>query len=565
MALVETMKRVGLFFALLFGLCLAMPASGFAAEPADQVYLNGNIYTAEDAGPKAQALAIVGQKLVYVGSNEGAREYVGAKTKVFDLKGKTVIPGLIEGHMHYTREGMFLLQVNAFWLPKEEILAKIKEEAERLPAGTWIVGSGWNQEVWPDRKFPNKAELDAVAPNHPVALTRTDGHAIWANSKALEAAGIANDTPNPEGGVIEKDARGETTGIVYETAMVLIRSKIPSLSAERLNEAILKAQDELLSYGITTSFSAGNMTMDSVDDIQAMKNLYKQGLLKIRIYALANVEHAARLLAKGPEIGLFDNRLTVRGIKFYIDGSLGSRTALLLEDYSDKPGSRGVVRTQPDKLLKDYQLYGNAGFQLCTHAIGDQGVRTVLDLYEQVLNMYPKKDHRWRIEHFQHVTQQDIDRTAKLGVIPAMQSVHATSDKNMAEDRVGPDRIKYGYAWRKVINAGIKFVNGSDAPIEKVNPYHGLYAAVTRMDRDGQPPGGWYPEEKLTREEALKSFTIWAAYGQFEDNIKGSLKKGKLADFVVLDRDYMTCPESEIKDINPLLTVLGGEAVYKKN
>ncbi len=565
LALVLTMKRIGLVVALFCVLCLAVPPAGFAAEIADQVYLNGNIYTVEANGPKAEALAIVGQKLVYVGSNEGVRDYVGAKTKVFDLKGKTVIPGLIEGHMHYTREGMALLQVNAFWLPKEEILAKVKAEADRLPAGTWIVGSGWNQEVWPDRKFPNKAELDAVAPNHPVALTRTDGHALWVNSKALEMAGIDKSSQAPEGGVLEKDAAGELTGILYENAMAMVRSKITALSTERLKEAILLAQKELFSYGLTSALSAGNMTMNSVQDIQNMKDLYKSGELKIRIYAMVNVEHAAPYYKSGPEIGLFDDRLTVRAIKFYADGALGSRTALMLADYTDRANWRGVERTSRDKLLEGFRAAAKNGFQLSIHAIGDAAVRNSIDLYEQVMKEYNvDPDHRWRIEHFQITTPSDIDRVAKLKIIPAMQTVHATSDKNMAENRIGSERIKYAYAWRKIINAGLVIPNGSDAPIELVNPYHGLYAAVTRMDRDGKPAGGWYPEEKLTREEALKSFTIWAAYGQFEENIKGSLKKGKLADFVVLDRDYMTCPAGEIKDISPLLTVVGGEVVYKK-
>jgi len=545
---------------------LTEPAGGFAAESAEQVYLNGNIYTVEDNQPKAQAMAVTGPNLVYVGSNEGVKEYIGAKTKVVDLKGQTVVPGLIEGHMHYTRQGVSLLQVNAFWLPKEEIIAKIKAEAERLPEGTWIVGSGWNQEVWPDQKFPNKAELDAVAPNHPVTLTRTDGHALWVNSKALAVAGVDKSSEVPTGGVLEKDNNGELTGILYENAMAMIRSKITPLSTERLKEAILLAQKELFSQGLTSALSAGNLTMDSVQDIQNMKDLYKSGQLKVRIYAMVNVDHAAPYYKSGPEIGLFDDRLTVRAIKFYADGALGSRTALMLDSYEDRANWKGVERTTRDELLESLREAAKHGFQLSIHAIGDGAVRNSIDLYEQVMKEYNVgSNHRWRIEHFQITTPSDIERTAQLKIIPALQTVHATSDKNMAETRIGPERMKYAYAWRKIINAGLVIPNGSDAPIEIVNPYHGLYAAITRTDRDGQPAGGWYPEEKMTREEALKSFTIWAAYGQFEETIKGSLKEGKLADFVVLDRDYMVCPESEIKDISPLMTVVGGEVVFKKN
>jgi len=558
-------KKTGLLTVLCLMMLFAMSTACLAAEAADQVFLNGNIYTVEAGQPKAAALAITGQKLVYVGSNEGAQEWVGAKTRVVDLKGKTVLPGLIEGHLHYTREGVKLLQVDAFWLPKEEIVAKIKAETEKLPAGSWIVGIGWNQEVWPDRKFPTKAELDAVAPNHPVALTRTDGHSLWVNSKALEMAGVDKSTVVPAGGVIETDANGELTGILYENAMALVRSKITAPTTERLKEAILLAQEEMFSFGLTSVMSAGNGTMNSVQDIANMKDLYKSKQLKIRIYAMVNVEHAQPYYKSGPEIGLFDDRLTVRAIKFYADGALGSRTALMLEDYTDRANWKGVERTSRDLLLDGFRNASKAGFQLSIHAIGDGAVRNSIDLYEQVLkeNNIPA-DHRWRIEHFQVTTPSDIDRVAKLKIIPAMQTVHATSDKNMAENRIGPERIKYAYAWRKIINAGLVIPNGSDAPIELLNPYHGLYAAVTRMDRDGNPPGGWYPEEKMTREEALKSFTIWAAYGQFEEKIKGSLKQGKLADFIVIDRDYMTCPASEIKDITPLMTFVGGELVYKK-
>jgi hypothetical protein len=540
---------------------LAAPADNTA----ETVYVNGNIYTVEARQPKAQALAVVGQELVYVGSDKGAKKYVGAQTKVVDLQGKTVLPGLIEGHMHYTREGAMLLQVNAFWLPKQEIIAKIKAEADRLPAGTWIVGTGWNQEVWPDKKFPNKADLDAVSPNHPVSLTRTDGHALWVNSKALEMAGIDKTTATPEGGVIEKDASGELTGIFYENAMAMVRSKITPLSTARLKEAMLLAQAEMFSYGLTTSMSAGNMTMNSVEDVQNMKSLYGTGELKIRIYAMINGEHAAPYYKSGPQIGLFNDRLTVRAIKFYADGSLGSRTALMLEDYSDKHDWKGVARTSNEKLLEYARTASRAGFQVATHAIGDGGVHNVIDQYEKVLKEDKvTPDHRWRIEHYQVTTAADLERTAKLKIIPVMQATHATSDKNMAETRIGPERIKYAYAWRKVIKAGMVIPGGSDAPIELINPYHGLYASVTRMDREAKPLGGWYPEEKMTRAEALKSFTIWPAYGQFEEKIKGSLKAGKLADFVVIDRDYMKCPESEIKDINALMTVVGGEVVYKK-
>lgn len=318
----------------------------------------------------------------------------------------------------------------------------------------------------------------------------------------------------------------------------------------------------MFAYGITTSMDAGS----GLEDIQYIKDLYETGDLKIRLYVMVDSgESAEAYYEKGPEVGLYGNRLTIKCIKFYADGSLGARSAWMLEEYSDRPGHVGNGRYTDEEFYELIKEARENGFQVATHAIGDAAVRQVVDTYEKVLNEMPQKDHRYRIEHFQIATLEDIQRIADIGIVPAMQSVHATSDKNMAEDRVGPERIKGGYAWRKVIDAGSVIPNGSDAPVELVNPYHGLYAAVTRSGRDGEPAGGWYPEECMTREEALRSFTIWAAYGQFEDHIKGSLEVGKLADFVVLDRDYMVCPARDIKDILPLMTVVGGEVVYVKD
>ncbi|MBO8129248.1 MAG: amidohydrolase [Peptococcaceae bacterium] len=528
-------------------------------QKADTVYLNGNIYTLNKDRPEAAALAVKGQYLIYVGDNQGAQEFIGQDTKVVDLEGKTVLPGLIEGHMHYSRLGQRLLQLDTFWKPKEEILAAVQAEARRMPHGRWILGHGWNQEVWPGNEFPTKEELDAAAPHNPVALTRTCGHAVWVNSKALELAGINKDTPNPEGGEIFRDEQGNPTGILTDTATVLITGKIPPFGEEEQKQALLRAQSELFSYGITSAVDAGA----GVSDIRLMKELYQSGDLKIRLYVMVNTgEDAEIYYQKGPETGLFGNRLAVNCVKFYADGSLGARSAWLLSEYSDRPGHFGSPRYTGDilyQLVKEARQYG---FQVATHAIGDAAIRQCVDVYEKVLNELPLADHRYRIEHFQIAMREDIQRIAALGVIPAMQAVFATSDKNMAEKRLGTERIKGAYAWRKVIDAGSIIVNSSDAPVEAVNPYYGLHAAVTRTDLEGNPPGGWYPEEALTREEALKSFTIWAAYGQFEETIKGSLEAGKLADFVVIDRDYMTCPPEEIKDITALMTVVGGETVF---
>jgi predicted amidohydrolase YtcJ len=558
------MQNKKVIFILLIAMFTTLfPVQVFADDViADTVYVNGNIYTVDEVFSKAQAIAIKGQYIIGVGSNEDVKRFVGESTKVIDLQGKTVIPGLIEGHMHYPGEGQKLLQLDLFWKPKDVILAAVKAEADRLPDGEWITGGGWNQEVWDIPEFPSKEDLDEVAPNNPVALRRTCGHATWVNSLALEIGGITKDTPNPQGGEILKNENGDPLGILTDTAASFVTSKTPPLTAERKKEALLLAQDELFSYGLTTSMDAGS----SVEDIQQMKELYESGDLKIRLYVMVDSGPDAEIYyEKGPEVGLYGNRMTMNCIKFYTDGSLGARSAWLLEEYSDRPGHVGNSRHTYDEFYELVKAARDNGFQASTHAIGDAANRQVVDIYEKVLKENPLDDHRYRIEHFQIATLEDIQRIADLEIIPAMQAVHATSDKNMAEDRVGPERIKGGYAWRKVLNTGNIIVNGSDANVELVNPYHGLYAAVTRKGRDGEPEGGWYPEECMTREEALRSFTIWAAYGQFEENIKGSIEVGKLADFVVLDRDYMTCPDSEIMNILPLATIVGGEVVYEKD
>lgn len=558
------MRNRKLIFVLLIAMLTTLfPVQVFAETViADTVYTNGNIYTVDESFSKAQGIAIKGQYIIGVGSNEEVKKFVGATTQVIDLKGKTVIPGLIEGHMHYPGEGQKLIKLDVFWKPKDVILAAVKAEADRLPDGEWITGGGWNQEVWDVPEFPTKEDLDAVAPNNPVALRRTCGHATWVNSLALELGGVTKDTPNPQGGEILKDENGEVLGILTDTAAGFVTSKVPPLTEERRKEALLLAQEELFSYGLTSSMDAGS----GVVDIQEMKELYESGDLKIRLYVMVDSGSDAKAYYEiGKEVGLYDNRLTMNCIKFYTDGSLGARSAWMLEEYSDRPGHVGNSRHTYDEFYELIKEARENGFQVATHAIGDAANRQVVDIYEKVLKEMPQNDHRYRIEHFQVATLEDIQRIADLDIIPAMQAVHATSDKNMAEDRVGSERIKGAYAWRKVLNTGNIIVNGSDANVELVNPYHGLYAAVTRMGRDGEPVGGWYPEENMTREEALRSFTIWAAYGQFEEEIKGSLEVGKLADFVVIDRDYMTCPSRDIKDILPLATIVGGEVVYAKD
>lgn len=537
------------------------------AEAADSVYRNGNIYTVDEKQPTATALAVKGDRLVYVGGESGVNAYIGTNTKVIDLKGKTVVPGVAEGHMHIAGLGQSLLMIDAFWKPKDVILAAVKAEAEKAEPGAWIQGRGWMNTIWEDKNYPSKEELDAVAPDNPVILTRADGHMIWVNSKALELAGITKDTPNPQGGEYLKTASGELLGCITDTATDPIESLIPAFTTEEQRKAILLAQDQLFSYGITSAMNAGTGVGELKD---VYRYLYENGKLKLRIYALMSLpstegEQAAYIQSNPIQTGLYNNHLDVRAVKLFADGSLGARSAAMLKDYSDRAGHIGNYRNTDQEMYDLVKLAYDAGYQVATHAIGDGGNHQVLNAYEKVMKENPKTDPRLRIEHFQIVSLDDIQRAIKLGVLPSMQTTHATSDMLMAEDRVGSERIKGGYAWRTIIDGGSIIINGSDAPVELVNPWHGLYAAVTRKNRLGEPPEGWYPNQCMTREEALKSFTIWSSYGEFNEKIKGSLQVGKLADFVVIDRDYMTCPAEDIKDIQVLITVSGGEQVYTRD
>jgi len=532
--------------------------------PAHTVYLNGNIYTVDEQNPIASAMVIADDRFTFVGSDQTAKEYINDQTTVLDLKGKTILPGLIDAHAHFSGVGNRKMKLDAFWKPKRDILDAVRKAVHFAEKGEWIEGRGWNQEVWDPSDYPTRAELDAVAPDHPVYLERTDGHAAWVNSRALRIAGITKETINPPGGEIIRDAVGVPTGVLVDTAKLPAFDKIPPFTEQKALQALDMAQEEFLSHGLTGVHDAGS----DLETIERVQRLYDAGRLSIRLYVFMRIPDGSTTLgeefyAPGKQIGLYHNALTIRGIKISIDGTLGSHGALMLEEFADRSdGYLGLQRVSHRRLLAVVQQAHQAGFQMAIHAIGDAANRQALDVYEQVLKDNPQPDHRHRIEHAQVVALEDIPRFSRLGVIPAMQAVHATSDKNMAEKRVGPQRIKGTYAWRKFLETGAIIPNGTDAPVEMVNPFHVLFASVTRQSSDGEPAGGWYPAEKMTRAEALKSYTIWAAYAAFEEHIKGSISAGKLADFIAIDRDYMKCADSEIRDIRLLQTILGGEVVF---
>ncbi|WP_339813126.1 amidohydrolase [uncultured Imperialibacter sp.] len=539
---------------------------------ADMVIWGGNIYTAV-GGQKAEAVAVTGDSIIYVGGKDGAEDMVGPETQVIDLEGKTMTPGFIESHAHIMGVGYNLMNVDLMATTSyEELVAQVKKAAEETPEGEWILGRGWHQDKWikPAERmvdgFQTHHLLSEAVPNHPVFLSHASGHAGFANAKAMELAGITKETKTPDGGDIFRDINGEPTGLFNETAQGLIRAAIPENTMEKQQRALELAVQACLELGITSFQNAGA----GKDDIELFKQFAEEGKLKIRLYTMLS-GHDQNLLEeyydKGPEIGLGDNHLTVRSIKLYSDGALGSRGAWLLEEYSDMPGVFGHNVTPMEEIEKVTNEGLAAGFQICTHAIGDRGNQEVLDIYEAALKNNPEKakDSRFRIEHAQHLDLADIPRFAELGVIAAMQAIHMSSDRPWAINRLGEKRIVDGaYVWQKLLQSGAKVINGTDAPVEPLAPLPSFYASVTRKTLKGTPEGGYEADQKMTREQALVSYTLDAAYGAFEEDIKGSIEVGKLADFTVFDKDIMTIDEKNILDTQVMMTIVGGEVLFEK-
>jgi len=535
-------------------------------QPVDLVLTNGVIHTVEEKNPAAQAIAIAGDRIVFVGSTAAAQNWVSGQTRVIDLRGKTVVPGLTDSHYHFQGVGKRAFDLNLDGCKSlDEFLSRIQNWTTGKQPDDWITGRGWMEEDWLDKKFPTRTELDRIVPELPVYLNRADGHMALVNSKALELAGITESTPNPAGGEILKDPRGKLNGLLVDKAMSLVARHIPSNSAEMQEKFALQANAAALAYGLTTIHDAGS----GWDTINLWKRLYNEGKMQIRIdeFVRGPGDDVETLLQKGPEIGLFENHLTIRGIKISIDGALGSRGAALLENYSDE-NTRGLFLWQDDQVYPTIKAATEKGLQVAIHAIGDAANRKVLDLYERAFNEVPVEkrkiaDPRFRIEHAQIVDPADIPRFKKLGVIPSMEASHAIGDLHFAIRRLGLNRLSGAYAWRTFIDQGNYIAGGSDAPVEEGNPMIEFYASVARRDTTGFSTAGWHPELRMTREEALKSLTIWGAMAAFEEDLKGSLAPGKLADLVVLDRDLMTAPENELFQIKVLLTMVGGKIVHQ--
>jgi len=551
-----------------FALAAFAPAAIEAQAKADLVLVNGKIYTVDNARPIASALAVRGGRVLFVGSDAEARVLANASTRVIDLNGKTVIPGIVDAHAHLLGLGNTLARVNlAGSTSYDEVIDRVKGFSKDVKPGEWILGRGWDQNRWTSKEFPTHDALSRAFPNNPVVLTRIDGHALLANAKAMELARVSAATADPEGGRIMRLASGAPSGVFVDKAQSLIGRAVPQPTRADTRKAILAAITESNRWGLTGVHDAG----ESAETIGIFEELAKAGSYNLRNYVMLSdpgepgSPAALRnpYLRRGPQSALYDGHLWVRAIKLYADGALGSRGAALLAPYADEPTNSGLLVSRPEHLRAWAETALRSGFQVNVHAIGDRGNRVVLDAFESALRTVPTADHRFRIEHAQVLSPEDIPRFAKLGVIPSMQPTHQTSDMRWAEARVGPQRIRGAYAWRSLLNTGVVIPSGTDFPVEEVNPLLTFHAAVTRQDPTNWPVGGWYPEQKMTREEALQSMTIWPAYAGFQESMLGSLTPGKYADFVVLDRDIMRIPDTEIIATRVVSTWIGGKRVYE--
>ena len=551
-----------------FALVTIAPAVLGAQMPADLVLVNAKIYTVDNARPVASALAVRGGRILFVGSDAEARSLANASTQMLDLHGATVVPGIIDAHAHLLGLGNRLERVNvAGSTSYGEVIERVKSWSRDVKPGQWILGRGWDQNRWTSKEFPIHDALSLAFPNNPVVITRVDGHAMLANAKAMQLAGVSATTTDPEGGRIIRLSSGSPSGVFVDNAQNLIGRAIPAPTKGGTRRAILAAIAECNRWGLTGVHDAG----EDAETIGIYEELAKAGNYNLRNYVMLSDPGEPGMppalgnpyLRRGPQSALYDGHLWVRAIKLYADGALGSRGAALLAPYDDEPTNSGLLVSKPEHIRAWAEASLRGGFQVNVHAIGDRGNRIVLDAFEAALRVVPKADHRFRIEHAQVVSLGDIPRFARLGVIPSMQATHQTSDMGWAEARVGPQRILGAYAWRSLLNTGVVIPNGTDFPVEEVNPILTFHAAITRQDPANLPAGGWYPEQKMTREEALQSMTIWPAFAGFQESVLGSLTPGKYADFVVLDRDIMHIPDTEILGTRVVSTWIGGKRVYE--
>ena len=557
-------RRAAACFSLCF-LTLFLLVSSLSAQTsgADLLLLNAHVVTMNDKQPSAEAVAIEGDRILWVGSTSEAKRLYPNPARTMDLYGATVLPGITDAHTHLINLGESLVRLNLKDIPTEQgIVERVKQRVASTAPGEWILGWGWDEGKWASH-YPTNQALSAATPNHPVFLVGLHTFAAWANQRALELAGITKYTKDPDNGKIVRDERsGEPTGILLNRAQDLVAKHIPPMTLTEAKRAIQLAARECVRNGLTSVHEAKVTPLM----VEAFQEMVREGQMPLRVYAMldgADKNLVEEWLKHGPAIDPH-HQFTIRAFKLFADGALGSRGAALLEPYSDAPQTKGVMTTPESEVYSMTRRALEGGFQVCTHAIGDAANRAVLNAYEQAEKEVPAaRDPRLRIEHAQVLAPKDIPRFAKLGVIASMQPTHCTSDMAWAEKRLGPERVKYAYAWRSVEDSGAHLPLSSDFPGETLNPFHGLYAAITRADPQGNPPSGWHPEQKLTLEGALRGYTVEAAYAEFEEKDKGSIEKGKLADLTVISKDITRIPPREILSIRVLRTFVGGKAVYE--
>ena len=529
----------------------------------DLILHNTRIYTGDANRPTAEAIAILRDRIVRVGTNADVVTLRGSTTRVIDLSGATIVPGLQDAHGHFTGLGASMQSIDLRGTTSyEQVVGLVRQRAATARAGEWIVGRGWDQNDWPDKQWPAHDLLSAASPNNPVYLTRVDGHAGLANRRALDLAGINNATADPAGGRLIRSAGNQPSGVLIDTAQSLVSSKVPPVSTAQLDEQILLADREMRRLGVTMVHDAGT----DARTVDAYKRLIDAGRLKTRLYVMLRgpLPTLQPAFDKGPLLDYANHHLAVRAINAVADGALGSRGAAMLEPYSDEPGTTGLLTTPPEEVYAQTLAASKAGFQTAIHAIGDRANRLVMDIFERVQREVPSaRALRMRNEHAQILDRAEIPRFASLNVIASMQPTHATSDMPWVPARIGPERMEEGaYVWRTLMSSGAMIASGSDFPVELPNPMLGFYAAITRQDPAGKPVSGWMPGERMSREEALASFTHNAAFAAHVETLLGTLEVGKLADLVVLTKDIMRVAPPEILTTGVRMTIVGGEVVY---
>ncbi len=535
---------------------------------ADLIITNGKLYTVDKRRPRAEALAVIGERIVAVGSTTEIDQWRGPSTRMIDAREHTVLPGFNDAHTHFLDGGAELDSVQLKDADSlQEFARRIGEKAAHTPKGEWILGGDWDEEKWNPPQLPTKELIDPVTPNTPVFVNRYDGHEALANSLALKLAHITAKTPDPPGGVIVRDAQGNPTGMLKDAAMNLLDHVIPPMSHERALRAARRALAYAAVLGVTSVQEMANPGEDLGENVRLYQELADAGELTARIYVAPNINDWQKQAGVGVQHGFGSAWLRIGAVKAYADGSLGSTTAYFFQPYTDAPQTRGLLNDemQPlSKMRKWLMESDKAGLQECVHAIGDEAISIVLDLFAQVERTHGDADRRWRIEHAQHMAAKDFDRFAKLKVIASVQPYHAIDDGRWAEKRIGPERIKTTYAFRSFLDHGVRLALGTDWTVAPLNPMLTLYAAVTRATLDGKHPEGWVPEQKITLPEAIEAYTMGSAYAEFQENQKGSLTPGKLADVVVLSDDLFAVSPKNIPDVKVVTTIVGGRVVWAK-